>query len=241
MAGKPSTKTQEYKHKSKQPAPRALAKFDIHPAVDKALHTMLVSDNVDSTPQGNIFYFGGEADDSLSPITKTRNKKESGLSFRTQSINRRTGSSGVTPKTSQRFSHISEDDRTPHYGTEGFSTKYARRLTKGGGFPAIPEVLRTSEDREGSEAGELSDELLPELTLKRVVKDNPNMKEKMRLSSLAEVAQRYVLEREFEKMLGTKDVLSGLSEYEYQQLLYLAPHIQKMEQKLNRGNMNEED
>ena len=44
-----------------------------------------------------------------------------------------------------------------------------------------------------------------------------------------------MLEKEFEKMLGTKNVLSGLSEYEYQQLLYLAPHIQKMEEKLHRG------
>ena len=62
MAGKPTTKTQEYKHKSKQPAPRALARFDIHPAADKSLHTILASDNVECTPQGNIFYFGGEAD-----------------------------------------------------------------------------------------------------------------------------------------------------------------------------------
>ena len=83
MAGKPSTKTQEYKHKSKQPAPRALAKFDIHPAADKSLHSILVSDNVDHTPQGSIFYFGGEHDEFPSPMAKTRNKKESGLSFRT--------------------------------------------------------------------------------------------------------------------------------------------------------------
>lgn len=73
--------------------------------------------------------------------------------------------------------------------------------------------MRTAEDLDMSETGRLSDDILPELTLKRVVKENPKMKEKMRLSSLAEVAQRYVLEKEFEKMLGTKNVLSGLSEY----------------------------
>lgn len=84
MAGKPSTKQQEYKHKSKLPAPRALAKFDIHPAADKDLHQILASEAVDNTPQGNIYFVGGDEEPA-----RPKFKRESTLSFKSQNSTNR--------------------------------------------------------------------------------------------------------------------------------------------------------
>lgn len=68
---------------------------------------------------------------------------------------------------------------------QNFSSKYNTSKIYSG-FPAIPEVGRVKEDRDNIEI--IPQEGLPELTLKRVVKENPNMRERVRLSSLAEVA-----------------------------------------------------
>ncbi len=107
-----------------------------------------------------------------------------------------------------------DDDLTPRDFSIRFATTTANRGQANGGFPTIPEVHRMSEDVSEMGVGERRrTDALPELTLKRVLKENPNIKDKMRLSSLAEVAERYLLEKEFDRMLGGKEVLSGLSEY----------------------------